>query len=201
MEEYLQKRINEIQNSTEIKTFGIILYNDTNANIIKLLRDNDYWKALDVASGEKFIVFSIKPKEGHMGLPEMPNGMFGMMVPIWKEPKYNNELLQLFDIESTQNLPRLFVFTQVDEYLLFQSVKINETNIDTAFKELKKIFLNINTLTETIHAKDYEHEAQVHDKIAFILKKYNAYKIVSSSDGFYGSVKKYLSPFPGNTNS
>lgn len=196
MIDLLQDNIYKICNTSAIKTFGIILYNEENPNIIKLLRDDDYWRALDRASGEKFIVFSIKPKKGSMEFPQMPPGVMGMMVPMWKEPNSNNKLLEQFKIKSTQNLPMFFVFTKVDEHLLMQSIKIDETNVDTALIQLKNIFQNINNLTEIIHSEYNEHEAQVHSKIAFILKKYNAWVMISSTDSFFKVIKKYLFLLP-----
>lgn len=43
-----------------VVTFGCVVYDETTAEIRKLLKDEDYWDALDTASGPNFEVFAIK---------------------------------------------------------------------------------------------------------------------------------------------
>ena len=140
MTELLNKKIKEISSTSKIKTFGIIIYTDENPNIKKMLRDNDYWKALDKVSSKDFIIFSVKPKKGSMEYPNYPKGTLGMMVPIWKEPNDNEELLELFQIKSTKELPLFFIFTKYENYFLIKHTKINDDSIDTSFKQLKRAF-------------------------------------------------------------
>lgn len=191
MIEILQDDFSKIENASDIKTFGLIVYNDENPNIIKLLEDEKNWKALSKVSGEKFYIFSVKPKQGSMQFPEMPKGMFGMMVPIWQEPNDNEQLLKHLDIDSTQKLPLFFVFTYVGQYLLHKSMKINEANPEIALEQLKEILYQIKDVSDKIHSEYKEHEAQVHDKISVILQKHNFWKQVNSVGGLINTVKKF----------
>jgi len=191
MVDILQNDFSQIEKLSNIKTFGLIVYNDENPNIIKLLEDEKNWKALSKVSGEKFYIFSVKPKKGSMQIPKMPEGMLGMMVNIWHEPNDNEQLLEYLDIESTKDLPLFVVFTYVGQYLLYRRMKINESNLYVALEQLKEIFHQIRDVTEKIHSEYDEHEAQVHDKISVILQKYNFWKQVKSIGGLIKTVNEF----------
>jgi len=57
MIDVFESNIQEIMDSSKIKTFGLIVFNDENSNLVKLLRDDDHWQALSSASGDKFYIF------------------------------------------------------------------------------------------------------------------------------------------------
>jgi hypothetical protein len=186
MVDILQDDIAKIIKNSNIKTFGLIIYTDENPNIVKLLRDEDNWKALSKASGEKFFIFSVKPKKGYMGFPDFPPGTLGMMVNMWKEPNENQKLFEHLNIKDSRELPLFVVFTKVDEYLLYKTISIDESNPYKALEQLKEIFYQIRDVTNKIHTEYEEHAAQVHDKIALVLQQNNAWKIM---EGFHNLVK------------
>jgi hypothetical protein len=49
----------------QVTAFGALVYDETNVALRKLLRDRDYWDALDRASGPHFEVFAVRDTEGH----------------------------------------------------------------------------------------------------------------------------------------
>ena len=51
--------------STFVKVFGAIIYSDRHLHIKKLLRDEDYWRAFDEISGQRWAVFAARAIEGH----------------------------------------------------------------------------------------------------------------------------------------
>ncbi|HIP12649.1 MAG TPA: hypothetical protein EYG73_08020 [Arcobacter sp.] len=191
MVDILQDDITKIINNSNIKTFGLIIYTDENPNIVKLLRDEDNWKALSRVSGEKFFIFSVKPKKGYMGFPDFPPGTIGMMVQMWKEPNENNKLFDHLNIKDSRELPLFVVFTKVDEYLLYKSMSIDESDPHKALEQLKEIFYQIRDVTDKIHTDYKEHEAQVHDKIALVLQQNNAWKIMKNFHNLVKVVKTY----------
>ena len=191
MVDILQDDITKIINNSNIKTFGLIIYTDENPNIVKLLRDEDNWKALSRVSGEKFFIFSVKPKKGYMGFPDFPPGTIGMMVQMWKEPNENNKLFDHLNIKDSRELPLFVVFTKVDEYLLYKSMSIDESDPHKALEQLKEIFYQIRDVTDKIHTDYEEHEAQVHDKIALVLQQNNAWKIMKNFHNLVKVVKTY----------
>jgi hypothetical protein len=115
--------------------FGIILYTDAHPNIKKVLRDDDYWKALDEISGPKWAIFSVRARKRYIDLP--PEGVHHMMVPVWKEPSANRELLEVFELKDTSGLPVLVIFTFDGENLYRTIVKINESDPNAAFASIK----------------------------------------------------------------
>ena len=97
--------------------FGLILYTEQHPFVVKVLRDDDFWSALDSTSGLRWPVMAIRPKPGTTttGYPNFPPGTIGMMVMIteWHEPRENQELLETFQIDDTSHLPLLLVFTEL----------------------------------------------------------------------------------------
>ncbi len=191
MLDLLDKEIENMHQNSELRTFGIILYTEENPNILKLLRDDDYWNALDSASGEKFYIFSVKPKKGNFTFPKMKEGTLGLMKQIWDEPKDNKEILEIFEIKSTQKLPLFIIFTECDGHLLKKEIKIDEKNIDSSLQQLKEIFYKINNLSLKVDTKE-EHVAQIHDKFIKILTDYKFSKTIFSLDGLFAKAKKYI---------
>ncbi|MSP13032.1 MAG: toll/interleukin-1 receptor domain-containing protein [Chloroflexi bacterium] len=49
----------------QVTAFGALIYDESGASLRKLLRDRDYWDALDKASGPHFEVFAIRDVESH----------------------------------------------------------------------------------------------------------------------------------------
>jgi len=71
--------------------FGVIIYTDGNPYTKKVLRDQDYWSALDCVSGPRWPVFAIRPVQGNYvhRRPTFGPGEIGVMVDIvseWHEP-------------------------------------------------------------------------------------------------------------------
>ncbi len=195
MVDILQDDISKVIENSNIKTFGIIIYTDENPNIVKLLRDEDNWKALSKASGEKFFIFSIKPKKGYMEFPDSSPGVIQFLIPIWKEPDENKKLFEYLNIKDSRELPLFVVFTKVDEHLLYKSMPIDESDPYKALEQLRNIFYQIRDIADSIHSKYQEHEAQVHDKIASVLQKNNAWKKLKSIDNLVKLVKRYTTIF------
>ncbi len=187
--------MNKIKDSTQLKTFGILLYTDSNVHIKKLLKDNDYWNALNEVSGDKFIVFSVKPTKGNYQLPTNNKlGNLNLLVPIWNEPKDNKDILEVFEIQSTENLPVFVLFTKFGEYLLQYPLHINENSVEEAYRDLKELLSKIAKKSEKLNIEYNEHPVQIHDKLAVELKKIHGISIVNDVISFYKKIKNMISP-------
>lgn len=118
---------------------GFILYTDKNPFIKKLLRDNDYWKALDKISGKDWAIFAIKPDSGDYEIPISNENSLSMMVPVWKEPKSNLKLLKEFGLKDTSDLPMLLIVSQNDNgEILKCEFHLDETNENSVYNSLKE---------------------------------------------------------------
>ena len=131
--------------------FGVILYTDAHPHIKKVLRDDDYWAALDELSGPRWSIFSVRTNRGQLEFPNSPPGVFCRMVQVWREPATNKELLSFFELESTANLPKLIIFAEDENGNIHRSlIDIDESSETTAYASLKSIIHKVTTAASFI---------------------------------------------------
>lgn len=141
-----------------VKIFGLIVYTDRDPFLIKCLRDDDYWKSLDLVSGQKWVILSVKPKPGSYETPETPKSGFGFLVPIWKEPADNEKILDFLNIESTKDLPLLFVMNLNEAgEVLMSAIKITGKTPEETYVNLQNLILELTAVIERIKEENYEN--------------------------------------------
>lgn len=118
--------------------FGILLYTDLHPHIVKVLRDDDYWRSFDELTGERFCVFSIKPAQGKYIVSGSAPGTRGMMIQYWEEPAANKEIINLLGINNTKNMPMLLLFTEIDGELLKIELELDHSSTEIAYNSIKK---------------------------------------------------------------
>src|ERR1700722_17330274 len=122
--------------SERVDLCGVILYTDAHPYLKRALRDQDYWKALNEHSGGDWVVFSVRTVQGAHELPSDQQG-YSMLVPVWQEPESNRELLEYFQIESTENLPCLVAYTRAENGELLKLFwRIRERTEEEAYETL-----------------------------------------------------------------
>lgn len=131
--------------------YGLIIYNDANPYIKKVLRDKDFWLSLDQVSGPSFPVFTIKPKEGNFK-SERDGKSMDFLVELWNEPRENEELLNELKLDDTSELPMLLIFTSIDNEIVYAGFNIENENTDLTYKSLKN---TLNSVKETISKFDF----------------------------------------------
>jgi len=157
--------------------YGIILYTDAHPHIKKLLNDDDYWVALDEWSGSQWAVFSIRALKGEMGFPEMPRGVKGYMMPVWKEPRENKQLLDAFEIKSTESLPLLLIFAKdEDGSILKNEINIPSSSVEEAFNALKEELSNIAQAIGGIDSKNLKNPLGVHSAVSLAIQSKKDWK-------------------------
>lgn len=120
------------QLSSVAELYGVLIYTDEHPNIKKVLRDEDYWMSFDELSGDRFCIFSVRPAIGRYEHPKFPPGTMGFMVPIWNEPSENKELLKLFGLQNTKQLPMLLLFSKLDGEYLTIELALKDDSVDDA---------------------------------------------------------------------
>lgn len=120
------KLIRQLVNDKNLsRIYGFILYTDKDLYVCKMLSDKLYWEELDKKSGSRWPIFTVRQLE--KGYDEYigasPNGA-GFMLRKWHEPPMNMDVLENFDIDSTEDLP-LFVAFIWDNSGTVQSVSVN----------------------------------------------------------------------------
>lgn len=63
--EQLSQYLVELCARQTVSAFGVLVYDERTVELRKLLRDRDYWDALDSASGPHFEIFAIRDKEDY----------------------------------------------------------------------------------------------------------------------------------------
>lgn len=182
-----QKSKNEV-----IQLFGIILYTDKHPNIKKMLRDEDYWLALHEITGENFAVFSVRPEKGRYEFPKFPPGFMGMMIKIWKEPKDNQSLIDLFEIKSTENLPLLLLFTEVDGRYLSVQLKISDSSEVDAYNSTKDHLDFACNVISNIKKESYGNPEGIFASLSLQNDNRSAWKIIKNGINIYAYIKGLL---------
>lgn len=80
---------------------GFILYTRKHANVVKILKDDDYWNSLDELSGPNWPIFAVRPLESRCFSlrGRYDPGTISMMVPTYHEPNANRRVLKYFGLE------------------------------------------------------------------------------------------------------
>ena len=132
------------QNHDRFHAFGIILFTEANAEIVKLLKDKEYYFALDSISGENFPVFVSMLFQGEFLYPTPPKNSFSYIQPIWKEPKENEQLLSLFDIPDSNKFPLFVLFNYLNDELYYQKYNLKADSKQAAYIMLKEILSSVS---------------------------------------------------------
>lgn len=121
---------------------GFILYTRKHANIVKILKDDDYWCSLDEISGPNWPIFAVRPLESRycsLRGSSIP-GTISMMVPTYHEPNANRKVLKYFGLEESADLPCFIVFMWDDNNQLCQiDWKIDDYSVDSAYNSIKEV--------------------------------------------------------------
>lgn len=184
-----------VHNTNTSRIYGFILYTKQNPYVAKVLRDNDFWDALDEKSGKNWPVFAVRPLDkGYYdtNTPSNPNTI-GFMVQTWTEPSANKEILHEFGLSSSEDLP-CFVAFMWDDNDNLQSI-----TIPIVGKDVDSVFLSIETIVKIISDTEqrilpqYKRNVEVFRNVADELNALKfRYKMKS-----LGKITKMLSDFLG----
>ncbi|MHA2757961.1 hypothetical protein [Aeromonas dhakensis] len=138
MEDF-ENLVSELENDHSVaRIFGVMLYTNSHPNIKKVMRDEDYWLAFDDITGTKFSVLSVKPTAGKYSYPSPPPGVLCQLIEIWKEPNDNLRLIEAFEIENTEKLPMLLIFTRIGKEVLKVEIELNDDSMSSAYNSIKE---------------------------------------------------------------
>ena len=145
------KELNEelLKHYDDFLAFGIILFTEVHPNIIKLLRDDDYWRALDEISGSEIAVFATRSLGEEPCCSQQPSDSLGYLLPIWREPKANEEVLSWFNIKKSQNLPIFVLFVDTDQGLAYSKYPLPNESVEKIYKSLEKMLSTIAACAKT----------------------------------------------------
>ena len=123
----------QIRNNYDKYTlFSTLLFTEEHPFIVKALKDPDIYDALDRMTGDHLLLFTSMLFKGRYRYPSISPGVLADIHPIWVEPNENRNLLPLFDIKDSRNLPLLVLFAcgenNPDLYWVTHHIKDNSEN-------------------------------------------------------------------------
>jgi len=124
------------------RIYGFILYTDKDPYVAKVLRDEDFWNALDSISGANWPLFAVRPLcKGKYSIPTSSrSNMISYMVQTWVEPRTNMQVLHDFGLKNTESLPLFVAFMWDDTDELNQvAIPIEGKNIDAVYNSIEEI--------------------------------------------------------------
>ena len=175
------------------RIYGFILYTDKDLYVRKMLADKLYWEELDKKSGARWPIFTVRQLErGHdEQIGAAPNGT-SFMVKRWFEPPTNMDVLQNFDIKSTEDLP-LFVAFIWDKKDIVQSVSvsINGRSDSEVYNKVEEVVTAI-ARAENAVLPQYRHNEELFRNVKTELDALNfRYK----ANAFFKMAKKFIPLF------
>ncbi|MEJ0038603.1 MAG: toll/interleukin-1 receptor domain-containing protein [Gammaproteobacteria bacterium] len=129
----------------EVTTFGALIYDESNVALRKLLRDRDYWDALDKVSGPHFEVFGILDAESYEYELDERVGMITEISESRTKDRgyYFSELLKRYFGEKKRTLvyPSFLLFlAEGGSIKLCWLIPLKKGALDKTYQQLLKLF-------------------------------------------------------------
>ncbi|MBU1417367.1 MAG: hypothetical protein KKI15_02660 [Proteobacteria bacterium] len=151
--------------------FAFIVYDLNNPQISKVLKDQDYWDALNNLSGKYLSVFYFdKPKTRRRNYSPCRNSnMFEYMTSCGtvSTPQTVNEFIRkTFNVQNSLREP-FVIFFQTEEDTIIQSfiVELQKEKIESAFLELKKHIENAVESVENVDPQNFGNNETIYSLI------------------------------------
>ena len=174
--------------------FGLILYTRSDPYVIKVLRDGDFWNALDKDSGKRWPIFSIRPKQGKFSIPPEPIGTqflvdissaFHQSGPEWDEPFENQELLDQLQILDSSELPLFMIFAQgPNGEVLRVSFKITGESSDECFKCISSVVDVVAEAIKNVTEDNIKHTHEVFNLMEGVLNQHILFQRIQQGLSF-----------------
>ena len=133
------------------RIYGFIFYTDKDPYVAKVLRDDDFWNALNDISGSNWPIFAARPLQKGGYRHSSVSGGIGYMVQTWEEPKDNLPIINDFGLQDSRELPLFIVFMWDDEDRLHEiTIKIEGNDIDSVYSSLKEIVTAIAKVEDAV---------------------------------------------------
>lgn len=144
------------------KLYGVILFTEAHPFVVKALKDDEFWKAIDVLSGSAWMIFATRLFSGSWEKPTEIAESRGFIRPLWREPSANKELLECFEI-SDSTRPYFVIFNVDGDKLYYAAHRVRGETAEEVYRSLADVVTSV--------AKVLEHEPDLPpDALAKALK-------------------------------
>lgn len=168
-EEFLDrmpKLCKELHTKLGVLTFAFILYDDSTPNFRKMLRDSDYWDALDKASGDNMVVFTLKDerKQEVKTTIDMLTAFSGTSRD--KTKSHSRLLKTIFGSDALPTFPSVLLFqvvgTEIQDYRL---VPVSRGTVSESAARLQELFKAISGVLTAVEEQFYGNQRQIFELV------------------------------------
>ena len=178
-----------VKDSNTSRIYGFILYTEQNPYIAKVLRDSDFWNALDTISGANWPIFAVRPfaqdiysspNRSTNFHPQEKNisssNTIGFIVHSGNKPSDNlpfiydfcreDSKLRDYGLEDPKMLPCFVAFIWDDnDNLQSIAISIEGNDVDTTYKSIKEI-VEVITNAEKHVLPQYKNNVEVFNNVS-----------------------------------
>ena len=178
----LAKYLIEYCNRREASVFGVLIYNEENVALKKLLRDQDYWDALDKASGPNMEIFGVRDTEKFEREKEAPAVGFMEHTSLGRSGNrgfyFSHLLKEYFGEEKTcLAYPSVLIFIIEEQKVRYcRLIPLRRKNsISETFDGLLALFTTISDAIAIVHDAEVSADALWREIKAHLIEDYTLY--------------------------
>jgi len=178
-----------------VAAYGVVLYTNIHPHIHKVVEDNDYCKALNELSGDRWVLFAVRAKPGHETFPKPRPGTTGLLTVIWHEPEENRRLLEALGMDSTEGLPcLLMLFPDSHGQTATLTIKlIDGASVGEAYASLKHAVELVTDAINQLRPEHLQNAEGIENAVRYHLQNERDWKILKKAISFILWAKEHLS--------
>lgn len=188
-----------LQKQHNILTFGFIIYDETTPQYRKVLRDKDYWEALDKISGDKMMIFALSDKVNSRSEGDNMMHMMTSFTPSrsTRTKSYSHLLNEVFDNEALLVYPSVLFFQVFEGNIYnYRLVPLRRGTVEESFAAVQKLFESIAKVLEQIAPENYQNYREIFELVKddLLTQKYTMFILngPKALADFIGVVKNLL---------
>ena len=156
----------DMQNVLRILTFGIIIYDESTPEVRKILRDRDYWEALDKTSGDRMVIFTLLDREEEERNTTLEFMVAGRMTDRSPGKSYSALMKRMFDDESLLVYPSVLFFQVVDGAIYdYRLVPLQRKDIWDSFRAVQELFASLAKVLNGVAPEYYGNRKEIFNLI------------------------------------
>ena len=188
---------NDLYTKLGVLTFAFILYDEGTPELRKLLRDSDYWDALDAASGDHMVVFTLSDeRKSETEVTELLEAMTVFRGTSQRPSKsYSKVMKTLFDSESLLVFPSVLFFHVIDSNIRdYRLVPLRRQTIHESVKAIQDLFQAMTAVLDAVEPQFYGNQREIFQLVKSELQNRDFTMYILKGPGklldFVGKIKK-----------
>ncbi len=115
------------------------------------------------------------------------------MVPVWKEPRENRDLLEALELTSTEGLPSLVAFNEGKDGRVYRTVqKIDDSSPEAAYGSLKEALSEVAAAVARVREENLHDAEGVHTAINYAVSNAREWKAMKRIFSTWRAVKTLM---------